>query len=117
MARHNQKLPDREKLIEHLLAGMDRHMIAARYNVQAGTVRQRFANLDMIGMEREIMLGRKPAPKPAPQLRPGTRIAADRIVITRAYAAGDMGGLILRSISLPRISYHAAYLREAGRCV
>jgi hypothetical protein len=116
MARHNQKLPDSEKLIEHLLAGMDRHTIAIRYNVQVGTVRQRFANLDMIGIEREIMSSRQPEPKPAPPLRPGTRIASDRIVITRAYSAGELGGSILRSISLPRVSYHAAYLREAGRC-
>lgn len=116
MAR-NQKLPDRNVLIQHLRDGMDRHMIAACYKVQVGSVRQRFANLDMMHIEREIMASRKPAPPPTPlPRRPGIRIRDDKIVITREYPAGELGGTILRSVSLPRISYHAAFLQEAGRC-
>ncbi|CAN7428803.1 hypothetical protein LJR251_002727 [Rhizobium rhizogenes] len=117
MSVRNKKLPDREALIQHLMCGMDRRMIAARYKVQVGSVRQRFANLDIIHIERELMLSRKPVLAPAEPARlPGIHVRTDKIIVTREYPTGELGGTSLRSVSLPRISYHAAFLREAGQC-
>lgn len=113
----NIKLPNAHILKQHVDSGMTRQEIADRYECHPDSVRDALKKAGLIETRKKQppVDGPRPAYKPRGD-RDEIEIHEDRIVFMREVTAGPYGGMMLRRISVPRISSHVAALQDAGRC-
>jgi hypothetical protein len=109
MPTHRRKVPNKETLAAHLVAGMTPDHIAETYEVGIRAVRLHLARYGLIEVRTGAVrlaeaLNRAPPPRAA---RNGDiRLRDDRVTFMRDFYMG--GAFQLRQLSLPRVSIHVA---------
>jgi hypothetical protein len=116
MHKGNVKLPDALVLKKHIADGMDAHDIADRYSCTYDSAREALKRHGLLSLIASRGPNKPTIGRRATLERFGVRVMDDKIEFSREMTAGEYGGMVIRRMSLPRVSMYVAALQDAGRC-